>query len=384
LLRLLLGAGLFFMTSATADAARAKLTPIAFRDIDGWAASRLDTALAAFKRSCAEIEMTGHAFGRSVEFGGERQDWLPACRAAEGADADPRKFFEEAFAAFTVTDTQRPEGLFTGYYEPEALGSRKPSTEFVVPIYARPADLASFDAAGEAQTGLRYGRLDGGTPKGYFTRREIEEGALADRSLEIVWLKDWADAFFIHIQGSGRVRLPDGSLVRLAYAAKSGQPYTGIGRVLVDRGVLSEDDMSMQAIRAWMKTDPKAAREVMWENRSFVFFREVAVDDPVLGPPGAQKVNLTPLASLAVDRGLWMFGTPIWLDTMAPSGPKQALQPLRSLFVAQDTGTAIKGAVRGDVFWGAGEPAALTAGHMKSPGRMIVLLPKPVVARLGL
>jgi membrane-bound lytic murein transglycosylase A len=384
LLQLLLGAGLLFMTSVVANAAQAKLTPITFQHIEGWASAPLDTALATFQRSCAEIAATGHAFGRSVAFGGERQDWLPACQAAERAIADPRKFFEEAFVAFAVADAQRPEGLFTGYYEPEALGSRQASAEFAVPIYARPADLVSFDAKAEARAGLRYGRLDGGQPKGYFTRREIETGALAGRGLEIVWLKDWADAFFIHIQGSGRVRLADGSLIRLAYAAKSGQPYTGIGRVLVDRGILSEDNMSMQAIRAWMKSEPKAAREVMWENRSFVFFREVALDDPALGPPGAQKVNLTPLASLAVDRGLWMFGTPIWLDTKAPSGPGQALRPLRGLFIAQDTGTAIKGAVRGDVFWGAGEHAALTAGHMKSPGRMIVLLPKPVAARLGL
>lgn len=369
------------MTLVTANATEPKLARISFGEIDGWSSATFDPALAAFKRSCIEIETFGHGFARPVLFGGKREDWLPACRAAENGSS-ARQVFEENFVPFAVSDMQRPEGLFTGYFEPEVQGSRLRIGEFTVPIYARPADLVAFDAASEDRTGLRYGRHAGGGPTGYFTRREIEEGALAGRDLEIVWLRDWADAFFIHIQGSGRVRLPDGSLLRLAYAAKSGQPYTGIGRVLVDRGILTETDMSMQAIRKWMAANPQAAREVMWENRSFVFFREVAVDDPALGPPGAQKVNLTPLASLAVDRSLWMFGTPIWLDSTAPSGPNQSLEPLKRLFIAQDTGTAIKGAIRGDVFWGSGEHAASTAGHMKSAGRMIVLLPKPTAERL--
>src|SRR5205085_4706055 len=179
------------------------------------------------------------------------------------------------------------------------------------------------------------------------------------------WLADWADAFFIQVQGSGRIQLPDGSLMRLAYAGKNGQAYTGIGRLLVERGLLSSDGMSMQAIRVWMSAHPQEARELMWENKSFVFFRQVRAADPGLGPPGAQKVSLTPLASLAVDRGLWAFGTPVWLDIMVPGREGGGLQPFRQLMIAQDTGTAIKGYARGDVFWGAGEAAALIAGHMK-------------------
>jgi membrane-bound lytic murein transglycosylase A len=186
----------------------------------------------------------------------------------------------------------------------------------------------------------------------------------------------------MQIQGSGRVRLSDGSLLRLAYAGKTGQPYTGIGGLLVARGAFTRDEMSMQATRAWMAKDEKAARELMWENKSFVFFREVDLGDPKLGPPGAQKVLLTPRRSLAVDRSLWMFGTPVWLDTMAPSGAKGQPVIFRHLMIAQDTGTAIKGYVRGDVFWGAGERAALTAGHMKSAGIMIVLLPKDLAGEL--
>ena len=362
--------------------AKPVLEPVAFADIAGWRGHDFGAAFETFKRSCSEILATGHGFGRDVRFGGVREDWTAACAAAAGATS-PRNFFEAKFAAFRVHDPVRPEGLFTGYYEPEAEGSLTPSPDYPVPVYRKPHDLTTFDDAAIAATGLHYGRIADGAPQGYFTRREIENGALAGRGLEILWLKDWADAFFIHIQGSGRIRLADGSLIRLAYSAKSGQPYMGIGRLLVDRGTLSETDMSMQAIRAWMKTDPDGARAVMQENHSFIFFRRVDVDDPALGPPGAQKVNLTPRHSLAIDRGIWMFGTPFWIATAAPMGEAAKLEPFTELMVGQDTGTAIKGHVRGDVFWGARPEAALTAGHMKSPGSMIVLLPNALARRLS-
>ena len=362
-------------------AARPVLSPVAFSDIPGWQTHDFGQAWDAFRRSCAEIIDTGHAFSRKVTFGGDRDDWMKAC-AGMAAEATARQDFETNFTALRVSDPARPEGLFTGYYEPEASGSLTPSPEFPVPVYRRPHDLSVFDDAAAAITGLRYGRMVDGSPQAYFTRQEIEAGALLGRGLEILWLKDWADAFFIHIQGSGRVRLPDGSLIRLAYAAKSGQPYTGIGRLLVDRGVLTETSMSMQAIRAWMKTEMNAARAVMQENKSFIFFERIGVADMALGPPGAQKVSLTPRHSLAVDRSLWMFGTPFWIETAAPMGEQSVLEPFRELMIAQDTGTAIKGHVRGDVFWGSGPDAALTAGHMKSPGTMITLLPKALARRL--
>jgi peptidoglycan lytic transglycosylase A len=348
--------------------------------IPGWRDDDHRAALAAFQRSCAEIIAEGRAFQRPVKFGGSRNEWVSVCEAADAPAA--RHFFETHFMALSVHDPQRPAGLFTGYYEPEARGSRTPSPEFHVPIYRKPADLVTFDEATEKVLGLKYGRFIGGKPAAYFTRRDIEHGSLAGRGLEIAWLADWADAFFIHIQGSGRVRLRDGSLLRLAYASKTGQPYTGIGARLVERGVFSHENMSMQATRAWMTAHPQAARELMWENKSFVFFREVEMEDPALGPPGAQRVLLTPRRSLAVDRSLWMFGMPVWLDTMTPSGPNGSMEQFRHLMIAQDTGTAIRGYARGDVFWGAGEQAAQTAGHMKSPGRMIVLLPRDLAQRL--
>jgi len=357
------------------------LTALPFAQIEGWADDDHAAALAAFQKSCTEILTSGHGFGRDVRLGGKRADWLEVCENAFQAKS-ARQFFEEEFAALKVTDPVRPEGLFTGYYEPEAEGSRTPSNGFDVPIYKKPDDLVSFDQATEKHINLKYGRKVQGKPAGYFTRREIEEGALHGRGLEIVWLKSWADAFFIHVQGSGRIRFADGTTMRLAYGAKTGQPYTGIGGLLVKRGVLTKDNMSMQALRKWMKDHPDSARELMWENKSFVFFREVKVDDPALGAPGAQKVSLTPLRSLAIDRSLWMFGTPVWLDANVPSGPSGEMQAFRHLMVAQDTGTAIKGYVRGDVYWGWGDRAALVAGHMKSPGSMIVLLPKKLAARL--
>jgi peptidoglycan lytic transglycosylase A len=379
--RLLSSALLLVMSSIMSAAAGPILEPTTFESVSGWTEADHRTALETFGRSCDEIEATGHAFARKVAYGGTRRDWLTVCRRLKAA-TDPRAFFENAFTPLIVRDPARPEGLFTGYYEPEVEGSRKPGGDYKIPVYGRPADLIAFDARTAKRLGLAYGRIVGGKPQGYFTRREIEEGALSDQRLELVWLKDWADAFFIQVQGSGRVRLPDGGLLRLGFAAKTGQPYTGIGGLLVERGVLTRDDMSMQAIRAWMRENPRAARELMWENKSFVFFREVTEGDPRLGPPGAQKVSLTPFHSLAIDRSLWMFGTPVWLDNEVPKGRSGTLVPFKSLMVAQDTGTAIKGHARGDVFWGAGEDAALTAGRMKSRGRMIVLLPKALAKRV--
>lgn len=359
------------------------LEPLGFIDLPGWAEDDHAQALAAFRRSCDEILSEGAGFSRPALFGGIKEDWLEACRASLSA-TEARAFFEASFRPYRVCDGERPEGLFTGYYEPEAEGSLTAGGDYAVPIYRKPLDLAAFPDEVKDAAGLAYGRWVDGMPKPYLTRREIEEGALAGQGLELVWLKDWADAFFMQIQGSGRVRLPDGQVIRLSYAAKSGLPYTGIGGVLADRAVLPRQALSMQAIRAWMKDNPQEARALMWENRSFVFFREIALADPALGALGAQHVQLTPRRSIAIDRAYWMLGTPVWLDTAAPSDGAGTLRPSRGLLIAQDTGSAIKGLARGDVYWGFGEKAALKAGPMKSPGQMAVLLPHAVVQRLGL
>lgn len=363
------------------------LEPLGFRDISGWDNDDHAEAFVVFFRSCEEISQTGRGFGRDTALAGNRTDWLDVCAKASAIAKNAstiaaRKFFENHFNPFLVHDIERPQGLFTGYFEPEASGDLHPHGEFSVPLYGKPSDLIAFEPHTEKVLGLRYGRLHEGRPHAYFTRREIEEGALAGKGLELVWLKSWADAFFIQVQGSGRVRLPDGKIVRLAYAAKSGLPYTAIGGALVERGVLDRSEMSMQAIRRWMDAHPDKARALMWENRSYVFFRIVSLDDPGLGAPGAQQVQLTPLRSLAIDRTIWAFGTPLWIDTELP--PIAGSAPIRRLGIAQDTGSAIKGAARADVFFGFGEEAAMRAGHMKSEGRMIALLPSAVARRLKL
>lgn len=356
------------------------LTPIDLTSLLGWSSHDHEAARQALRRSCREMLEQGAAFRRPVRFGGSPSSWRNACLAVFEA-GDARSYFERLFRAYRVHDAARPDGLFTGYFEPEVDGSLIRSSMFHVPVYRRPPDLVSL---GEGDSGLSYGRLVDGQAAPYLTRREIEEGALAGKGLEIVWLRDWADAFFIQVQGSGRVRLAEGGTLRLSYAAKSGHPYTGIGGLLVQRGVLPEQDMSMQAIRRWMARHPQQARELMWENKSFVFFRTVELEDAMLGALGAQHVQLTPRRSLAIDRSLWMFGTPVWIDTQAPEGPGSSLVPFRQLLIAQDTGSAIRGLARGDVYWGFGEAAGEVAGPMKSPGEMTVLLPIDVADELGL
>ncbi|MCA3572743.1 MAG: MltA domain-containing protein [Aestuariivirga sp.] len=359
------------------------LEPIGFEALPGWPEHDHSGALVAFRLSCREILDTGTGFSRPVRLGGQRSSWSELCGEALAA-ADGRRFFESRFRPFRVRDPARPEGLFTGYFEPEVAGSRWETPVFRVPIYRRPPDLVAFPEAERAGSGPAFGRWVDGVAKLYFTRREIEEGALAGQGLELVYLADWADAFFIHVQGSGRVRLTDGGTMRLTYEAKSGLPYTGIGGLLVDRGILSPEAMSMQAIRAWMAGHPQEARALMWENQSFIFFREAVLTRPELGALGAQHVQLTPRRSLAVDRSWWMFGTPVWLDAEVPAGDEGGMRPFRQLLIAQDTGSAIRGLARGDVYWGFGEEAARIAGPMKSQGRMTVLLPIPVAEELGL
>ena len=220
------------------------------------------------------------------------------------------------------------------------------------------------------------GRVEGGRLKPYYDRAQIVDGALDGEGIEIVWVADPIAAFFLQIQGSGRVRLPDGEILRLGYSAANGRPYTAIGRVLVAEGALAREEVSLQSIRAWLRENPGEQRRIMDRNRSYVFFREIAGE----GPIGTQGVPLTPGRSLAVDPRLMPLGVPLWIDT---ADPLDTARPLRRLVVAQDTGGAIRGAVRGDLFWGAGLDAEERAGRMRSPGRYHVLLPVPVEKAAG-
>ncbi len=370
-------------TSAQAEMPLPILEPVSWQAISGWPGKSLDRSLAAFQRSCREILDTARGFRRASSFGGKPDDWHTTCQEAlVTPPGEAQAYFEQAFYAYRVVDSQRPNGLITGYFEPEYPGSRTPASGYPVPVYGRPADLIAFDATTEAQTGLRYGRFVLGQPKAYPPRGEIASGALAGRGLEIAWMASPVDAYFMHVQGSARLRLPDGSFMRLAYAGKSGRPYTSIGRLLAERDILPRDDVNMQSIRDWMAAHPDAARKLMAENESFVFFREVPIQDPSLGPPGGELVGLSPRVSLAIDRRYWTYGTPLWLDTVVPDAGHT--RPFRHLMIAQDTGSAIRGSVRGDIFFGSGEAAGIPAGHMQAPGSLIVLLPHILTRHLGL
>lgn len=359
------------------------LEPVAWSSIRGWPGSELQASFAAFQRSCREIVRTARGFKRASRYGGAPDDWRTVCQTALSTPATRAKaYFEKNFSPYRVLDPGKPEGLFTGYFEPEYRGSRTPGPDFPVPVYGRPDDLVAFDQRTEARTGLRYGRIVDGRPVSYFTRGEIDRGALAGRHLAIAWMASPVDAYFMQVQGSARLRLPDGSLMRLAFAAKSGRPYTSIGRLLAERAHLPRDQINMETIRDWMAAHPTEARELMAENESFVFFREIPVGDPALGPPGGERVGLTPRVSLAVDRRYWAYGTPVWLDTRIPDAGGG--KTFRRLMIAQDTGSAIRGGARGDIFFGSGKAAGVPAGRMQAQGSMVVLLPRALSLRLGL
>jgi membrane-bound lytic murein transglycosylase A len=356
----------------------ATLESLTFASLPGWADDDHAAALTAFLRSCGRLaaQPAERAMGREP-WAGRIGDWQPACEAAKGAATMARTFLEQWFQPFRLTDRGRPDGLFTGYYEPLLDGSLTSDARFTVPLYKRPADLVSVDL-GQFDPELQGRRIAGKVASGklvpYAPRAEIVRGALAGQGLELLWVDDPVAAFFLEIQGSGQIRLTDGSTLRVGYADQNGQPYRAIGKDLVELGALERGKVSLQAIRAWLAAHPDRAPEILDRNRSYVFFRSLPQLAQAPGPLGAQNVPLTPGRSLAVDRRFVPLGVPLWLDTTAPMPDGE--RPLRRLVIAQDTGGAIRGVVRGDVFWGAGAEAEHTAGHMQSRGRLYILLPR--------
>ncbi len=308
--------------------------------------------------------------------------WRGACAAAPGATSpgQARAFFEDWFQPYLVTDRGQPGGLFTGYYEPLLHGSRHFGGAYTVPLYRAPDDLVQVDLSRfkpDLAGQMIAGRIDGKQLVPYYGRAEIDGGALAGRGLELVWVDDPVATFFLQIQGSGQIQLDDGELIRVGYDGQNGRQYRAIGRDLVERGAMSLEEVSLQTIRDWLIAHPEQAREVMARNPSYVFLREHPELDPHDGPIGAEGVPLTAGRSLAVDRRYIPLGVPVWLETTAPWPEGEG--PLRRLMVAQDSGGAIKGPVRGDVFWGSGARAEAIAGHMRSEGRYMVLLPKAAI-----
>jgi membrane-bound lytic murein transglycosylase A len=339
------------------------LAPVGFAALPGWGADDAAAALAAFRTSCRSLR--------------ERDPWRAVCRLAEALDrpdaAAAREFFERHFVPYRVANADGGEtGLVTGYYEPVLRGSRERRPPFVHPLYAPPDDLLVIDLAAVAPETkhLRLrGRIDGRRVVPYWSRAEIEHGAAPVQGKEIVFVDDPLEAFFLQVQGSGRVRLPGGEELRVGYADQNGHPYQSIGRHLVEEGELPLAQASMQGIQAWARANPARLPELLNRNPSYVFFRELAPSPD--GPIGAQGVPLAAGRSIAIDPRFIPLGAPVYLATTYPNSSA----PLERLVVAQDTGGAIRGAVRADFFWGTGPEAGRLAGRMRQPGRLWVLLP---------
>jgi membrane-bound lytic murein transglycosylase A len=371
----------------TAD--RLSLKETTFDNLPGWDADMQGQAVAALQRSCTQIaKKPPEAVIGAGEAAVPAANWQQVCGALVSAvpmtDAEARAFFEAHFTPYTMQGLKGAEGLFTGYYEPTLRGSLRRHGDYQIPLYGRPDDLVTLNL-GDFRPELKGENLVGRLTKDmtlvpYYDRADIEAGALEKQRKEIVWVDDAVDAFFLHIQGSGRVVMEDGKVLRVGYAVQNGRPYLAIGKELLKRGALEKGNVSMQSIRGWLESHPDEAAEVMNLNASYIFFRELKGDDgPQDGPLGAQGVALTPGRSLAVDRKLVPYGAPIWIDAAEPEGEGR----IRRLMVAQDTGGAITGAVRGDFFWGAGDEAAHKAGLMKSKGRAWILLPKAQTEELN-
>jgi membrane-bound lytic murein transglycosylase A len=321
-------------------------------------------ALEAFKISCPALTKRTDASGLT-----RPEDWQEACAAAAlGPSPSAAGFFAERFELVQVGDGA---AFVTGYFEPEIAGSRTRQPGYEVPVYRKPPDLVEVDAAtAEAAGTPRRGRLENGVVVPYQERSEIEAGALAGQGLEIAWAADEIDFFFLQIQGSGRLLLPDGGVMRIGYAGQNGREYVGIGKLMKDRGLLGPGQTSMQGIVAWLRDHPEEGKAIMRENKSYIFFQELAGP----GPLGALGLPVTGRATVATDPKYVPMGAPVLLqlDRTEASG----------LWVAQDTGGAIKGSNRFDTFWGAGPDAARIAGGMQGRGRAWILVPKGTRARL--
>ncbi len=354
------------------------LRPVSFVDIPGWSADDEAQTLPALLAEChrlallpADTALGGQ--GMTAQYAGQAGLWSAPCQVAAslspGDTTAVRRFYETWFQPYQV---QAP-GLFTAYYEPEVAGARTRGGIYQTPLLARPSDLVLGPPPLDDQRGQRpVGRMENGRLVAYWSRAEIEAGRMGAAARPLLWLADPVDLFFLQVQGAGRVQLPDGTLVRVGYDGKNGQPYTPIGRVLADRHALAPQDVNMQSIRAWLAAHPDEARAVMDANADYVFFR-VLNSDASMGPPGALGVDLQPGRTAAVDRHSIPLAAPIFLDTTNPvTGGVW-----RRLLLAQDLGTDINGPARTDVFLGAGDAAASQAGRMRQPGTEYLLLLRP-------
>jgi len=350
--------------------------PVAFGDLPGWSDDDQLAAFRCFLRSAPALGRSGSSASGKTQVAGEALVRAARCAADEAdrittPDA-ARAFFEAWFIPHRLVH-RGAEGLLTGYYEPVLPGARACEGPFHVPVYRRPPDLVNLVAEeerGALAGGLTHARRTAAGIEPYATRAEIEDGALAGQGLELVWLADPVDAFFMHIQGSGRIRLPSGEMIRITYDGKNGHPYTSVGRHVIDAGLFRESDMTLDALKTWLMADSARGRAVMQENRSFVFFRELEGE----GPLGALSIPLSDGRSLAVDTAFHAMGSPVYVS--APNlDPWRRGDGFHRLMIAQDVGSAIRGPERGDIYFGSGEDAGRLAGATKHRGHFFVLRP---------
>jgi len=367
----ILGFGFWLIAAASAptlaaggmNLRSAQVERLSFSALDGWKDDDHAAAFVTFLKSCGAILNATKAMRSARPLLGALFKVCERAAAAGQLDRDhARAFFEDNFKPVRVKPAGQTEGFFTGYYETEVDGSRFPSDEYTIPIYAAPVETV------KRRQSKVFSDLD---------RTKIEDGALAGKELEICYVKNPIDAFFAQIQGSTRVKLDSGKFLRLNYIASNGQPYTPVGKFLIDRGIVSKEEMSMDKIRDFMEANPEEGKELRRKNRSFVFFQETALgthDECI----GAQGVPLTPGRSLAVDKRIHVYGTPIWIDANLPIDSEKPETKFRRLLFAQDTGSAIVGPARADIYFGHGEEIGHIAGRIKQYGQFVMLAPQSV------
>jgi membrane-bound lytic murein transglycosylase A len=385
---LVLFAGLLGSPLAAYGEERAPITfpdtqyePMQWSDLDGWAGDDHAAGFAAFLSSCRILNGKPRPGREPTAISVALKDICDRAKAAIPLDDDGAKqFFEDNFRPLHINRLGDTDGFLTGYYEPIIAGSRVPTGDFNAPLYRRPPNLVASGRRklGDAfpSKGVFVGRRVGRRKiVPYYDRGQIEDGALDGWHLEICYLHDQVDVLFAQIQGSARIRLEDGTILRVNYDSHNGWPYTPVGRVLVDQKIMPRDQVSMQSIRDWMEANPDPAKDVRRQNKSYVFFRitDLATEDEAVGGEGVQ---LAPGRSIAIDRALHAYGTPFFIEADLPLASEKTSTKFDRLVIGQDTGSAIVGPARADIYFGAGDEAARIAGRIKHPGTFVMLLPR--------
>ena len=383
---ILIAGGLWLRLSFKPKPLPPKLTlqKMSFSQLPDWQTANVKKSLNAFKRSCRLfLKLPAERDVGSSFIPLKAKDWYPACQALfklKVKDSQGiRAYFEKWFTPVIFFKGDVPlEGLFTGYYQPLLNGSLEKADAYPVPLYGLPKNLLTIDLS---DFGLRkqvlIARVEGDKVVPFYERAQINKGAIHPHAKVIAWVENKIDRLFLEIQGSGVIQLTDGKKMYVGYEGQNGAPYTALAQVLIDRGVMTKDSASMQRIRDYLSKHPKLMDKLLNKNKSFVFLRKLNQDVAI----GAQNLPLTGGVSLAIDRQYIPLGTPIWLNTSYPDLKENVNQPFKRLMIAQDTGGAIKGPVRGDVFWGEGTRAAQIAGRMKNKGRYWLLLPKTTITK---